>query len=249
MKIISLNIWGGHLKRKLLDFVKKHKDVDVLCLQEVYYKAQARITDETRELSLDILSEIHDLLPGFQLFFSPVVNNVYGLATLFRSNIAVKDQGEVEIHHNPTYPGIGPTHSRVLQYVTCTLDDQLVTIANIHGLWNGKGKGDSPERIQQSTNIKSFADSINHSLVLCGDFNLTPTSKSFQILSDNMQNCISRYNITSTRTSYYTKEERYADYMLLSKELQINEFKVLADEVSDHSPLLLDFQVAKDLVL
>ncbi len=248
MKIISLNIWGGHLKRKLLDFVEKHKDVDVLCLQEVYYKAQAKITDETRELALDILSDIHNTLPNFQLFFNPVVNNIYGLATLVRSGIAVKNNGEVKIHHNPAYPGIGPTHSRILQYVTCNIDGRIVTIANIHGLWNGKGKGDSPERIKQSMNIKKFADGVDHPLALCGDFNLTPTSKSFQILNDNMQNCIANYNITSTRTSYYTKEERYADYMLLSKDLQINEFKVLADEVSDHSPLLLDFQFVKDLV-
>ena len=236
MKLISLNIWGGHLKSNLLDFVEKHKDVDVLCLQEVYYKAKARITDETRELSLDILSEIHNLLPDFQLFFNPVVNNIYGLATLVRSNIAVKNNGEVKIHHNPAYPGIGPTHSRILQYVTCVVDDQVVTIANIHGLWNGKGKGDCSERIEQSMSIKKFADNVGHPLVLCGDFNLTPTSKSFQILNDNMQNCISKYNITSTRTSYYTKEERYADYMLLSKDLQINQFEVLTDEGSQITP-------------
>ena len=63
-----------------------------------------------------------------------------------------------------------------------------------------------------------------------------------------MQNCISQYNITSTRTSYYTKEEKYADYMLLSNELKINKFEVFTDVVSDHAPLFLDFEVVKNLV-
>ena len=167
MKIISLNIWGGHLKKDLLAFIEKNKDIDILCLQEVYYKAKAKITDETRALALDILSEIHSILPDFQLFFSPVVNNIYGIATLVRSNITVKDNGAVNIFHNSTYPGIGPTHSRVLQYVTCQIDDQTVTIANIHGLWNGKGKGDCPERIKQSQNIKKFVNDLTNPVILC----------------------------------------------------------------------------------
>lgn len=245
---MSLNIWGGHLKNELIEFVKKHRDIDVLCMQEVYYKAKERITDETRFLSLDILSEIHEVLKDFQLFFSPVVNGIYGLATLINPNVKTISKGTAPIYSNPKYSGIGPAHSRILQYVTCQVDDHLVTLVNIHGLWNGKGKGDCKERIEQSLNIKKFMKTINNSVVLLGDFNLTPNSESFQILEKDMQNCISKYKIDSTRTSYYPKKERFADYMLLSNDLMINDFEVLSDEVSDHCPLFLDFEFAKHFV-
>jgi len=37
MKLISLNTWSGRGGNKaLLDFFKRHKDVDVFCLQEVW---------------------------------------------------------------------------------------------------------------------------------------------------------------------------------------------------------------------
>ena len=245
MKIISLNIWGGHLEKELLRFVEKHKDIDVLCLQEVYYKAKKKVTDESRYLALNILSEIHKILDNHTLFFSPVVDGVYGLAILVKSDYQVLDKGTVNIYHNSAYPGIGPAHSRVLQHVTCKFQEELVTIVNVHGLWNGMGKGDSPDRIQQSLNIKKCISGLETPVVLCGDFNLLPSSESFKILEEGMQNCISQYNITSTRTSYYPKEIRFADYMLLSKMIKIKTFKVLPDEVSDHTPLYLDFSLDK----
>ena len=36
MKLITLNIWGGHVLEPLLNFMVSHHDVDIFCLQEVY---------------------------------------------------------------------------------------------------------------------------------------------------------------------------------------------------------------------
>ncbi len=56
-----------------------------------------------------------------------------------------------------------------------------------------------------------------------------------------LRNLIKEYGITSTRTSFYTKPEKFADYMLVSPGVEVKDFKVLPDEVSDHSPLYLEF--------
>ena len=46
---------------------------------------------------------------------------------------------------------------------------------------------------------------------------------------------------SGTRTSHYTKPERFADYMLVSDPKAVTRFDVVYDpEVSDHCPLLLD---------
>lgn len=241
MKLITLNIWGGHVHQSLLNFIKSNKHIDIFCLQEVYRKAKKKISDEDRLIRLDIFSELHDLLPNHIGYFRPIVDNVYGIGTFVNREIVVLNEGEIYIHVNPNYPGIGPTHSRNMQWLTCRLKERTYTIMNVHGLWNGKGKTDTPERIAQSQKIKLFADNIQNAKILCGDFNLRPDTESVKILEEGMKNLITHYNINSTRTRYYPKEEKYADYIFTSSDIHVHNFEVMKDEVSDHAPLYLDF--------
>ena len=103
------------------------------------------------------------------------------------------------------------------------------------------GKKDSPERIAQSKRIKAFMDTINIPKIVCGDFNLRPDTTSMQIVDEGMTNLVKVHKVTSTRTSLYSKEEKFADYILVSPEISVHKFSVLSDVVSDHAPLLLDF--------
>jgi len=48
--------------------------------------------------------------------------------------------------------------------------------------------------------------------------------------------------VSSTRTSFYTKPEKHADYAFVTKGISVTDFKVLPDEVSDHAPLLIEVQ-------
>ena len=49
----------------------------------------------------------------------------------------------------------------------------------------------------------------------------------------------------TTRSRHYDKliDFPFADYIFTSPEIIVSEFKVLSDEVSDHLPLLLDFEM------
>jgi len=133
-------------------------------------------------------------------------------------------------------------HARNIQYVTLETIRGLITVINFHGLWNGQGKGDSEERLTQSENILNFVKGLSNDFILCGDFNLLPETKSLKMLEEHgLRNLIKEYGITSTRTSFYTKPERYADYIFTTKGMEVKEFKVLPEEVSDHSALLLEF--------
>ncbi|MBX3710028.1 MAG: endonuclease/exonuclease/phosphatase family protein [Gammaproteobacteria bacterium] len=242
MKLITLNIWGGHVQTPLLEFIKRHQEIDIFCLQEVYHNASEKISDEDRKVCLNVFSEIQSLLLDHEGFFRPVVEKVYGISMFIRKNIEILREGEIQIYDNPNYHGRGPTHSRNLQWVECRINRKIYFIVNIHGLWNGKGKKDSPERIAQSRRIKEFVDTIDTPKILCGDFNLRPDTESIKILEKEMRNLIKTYNIQSTRTNLYPKEEKFADYIFTSSGVTVNNFAVLKDEVSDHSPLLLDFE-------
>ena len=56
-----------------------------------------------------------------------------------------------------------------------------------------------------------------------------------------MRNLIKEYRITSTRSHFYESDVRFADYVLVSPEIKVRDFRVLDDVVSDHLPLYVEF--------
>lgn len=241
IKLISLNIWGGHVEQPLLNFIQNNKHIDIFCFQEVYHNAKEKISNEDRKVNLKIFSELQDLLPDHQAFFRPVVNNIYGIGMFVNKAINVLNEGEVQIYNNPNYTGKGPAHSRNLQWAECLIQDKVYAVINVHGLWNGLGKTDTPDRIEQAKRIKTFMNSVSVPKVICGDFNLKPDTESVKIIGEGMMNQIEIHQVSSTRTKYYEKPEPFADYVFTSPEITVNDFKVLKDEVSDHTPLLIEF--------
>lgn len=233
-------MWGGQVLDPLLGFITRHRDIDVFCFQEVYHLAKEKVCDDDSDVKLTIFSEIAALLPDHHPLFKPVVPG-YGIGMFIKKKLDVLAEGEISIHENPHYKGRGPTHRRNLQWVKCKLHDKIYTLINVHGLWNGKGKTDCPERLAQSQKIRAFMDSIETPKILSGDLNLRPDTQSLKMLAQGMQNLIQIHNVPSTRTRLYTKKEPFADYILASPEVNIHAFEVLNEEVSDHSPLLVEF--------
>lgn len=257
MKLICLNIWGGRAgKDPLLAFFEKYRDeADIFCLQEVWASDYADFQGvpaggvplDNSGVVPESYQHIGSVLPGFHGYFHPHFLDHYGLASFVKDGIAVAADGEVYVHHEKGYvpqDDLGK-HARSIQFLTLDVPGGPVTVVNFHGLWNGKGKSDCPERLEQSARILAFLRTLDHPFVLVGDFNLTPETESLRMLEDaGMRNLISEYGITSTRTSFYTKDQKFADYALVSEGVEVRDFRVLPDEVSDHAALFLDFSRA-----
>lgn len=250
MKLLSLNTWGGRAGLDdFLQFVKKHQDVDIFCFQEIWNGGE-EITkkifpDETiSSVEWNFLEKIAAILPEHQYFFRPCFFDCYGPTIFIKKNIQVQDEGEVFVYKDQGYYSkteMGD-HARNIQYINIETDAGKRTIINFHGLWTGNGKGDTPDRLLQSENILQFLKTIKNPFVLSGDFNLVPESESIQKLEQfPLRNLIRENNITSTRTSLYSRPVRFADYIFISEGIQVNSFQIFPDEVSDHSPLYLEF--------
>jgi endonuclease/exonuclease/phosphatase family metal-dependent hydrolase len=252
MKIISLNTWGGRAGREgLLSFFRPHKhDTDIFCLQEMWsspydtldgQKAGGMTLDQTN-IMVHGLTDISSVLTDFVPYFRPHHGDHYGLLMFVRKNIEVKVEGEIFVYKHKGYSPEGDigNHARNIQFIIIEHNGEPLTVVNFHGLWNGQGKTDSEDRITQSEKIAEFIKQTQGDVVMLGDFNLLPDTQSIRILEDvGLRNLIREYGITSTRTSHYTKPEKFADYAFVSKGIEVNDFQVLPDEVSDHSPLLL----------
>jgi len=251
MKLISLNTWGGEAGlEKLLAFIKKHDDVDFFCFQEIWNGGEEMINKQAAGAELSkrvttLLPEIQKVLPNHASYFRPHFHDYYGLAIFVSNTIRVLEEGDLFVHGEPGFISEKDygDHSRNLQYITCETPDGIRTILNIHGLWNGQGKFDSEDRLTQSDNIVAFVKQVVTPLVLSGDFNLRPDTESVRKIENaGLRNLITEYGVTSTRTSLYKKtSEQFADYTFVSDGIEVKDFTVLPDEVSDHAPLYLEF--------
>jgi len=254
MKLITLNTWGGRAGRKsLLDFFEKYKDVDVFCLQEIWSAPYEHLEGHSagglainhEQIMTRGMQEISETLPDHLSYFHPHHLDNYGLQMLVANNLDVMEDGEVFVYKHKGYVPDGDVgnHARNIQYVSLDLLGKLITIINFHGLWDEKAKGkiDTENRKNQSKKIVEFVEKLSNDVILCGDFNLLPDTESIAILERaGLRNLIKEYNITSTRTSFYTKPEKHADYVFVSKGIDVKTFKVLPDEVSDHFALFLE---------
>jgi endonuclease/exonuclease/phosphatase family metal-dependent hydrolase len=246
MKIITLNTWGGRVEDEFANFLKKYSDTDVFCFQEVYKDPTPEMlqTHYAHIANLNSFYTIEKLLPDHELIFHPSFLDCYGICIALKKPAEILKSGELFIFKHKGYVPEGDLgrHARNLQYATIKLtpDSKPLTIINVHGLWTGQGKTDSNDRLEQSNIISNFIKSLNTEIIMCGDFNLRPDTQSMSIIEQaGVKNLIKEYNISSTRTSLYTKSEKYADYIFISDNLKESEFKVLPDEASDHSALML----------
>jgi endonuclease/exonuclease/phosphatase family metal-dependent hydrolase len=192
------------------------------------------------------LQEISALLSNYTTFFRPHYLENYGLLILVRKDLSVTEEGEVFVYKHKEYvpdSGVMGNVARNIQYVTVQTSAGLRTVINFHGLWNGKGKGDSADRLEQSEKILEFTKNLQNQFILCGDFNLLSDTESLRKFEEaGFRNLIREFGITSTRTSFYTKPQKFADYAFISSDIGLKDFKVLPDEVSDHAPLFVEVQ-------
>lgn len=248
MKLISLNTWGGKAGNdRLFSFFERYSDADFFCLQEMWNGGEEMvgIRPSLVGVSTTLLIDIDTLLKDHFVYFRPNFKDFYGLAMFVRNNLEIMEEGDIFVYREKGYflEENTANHARNIQYATCETPEGIRTVINFHGLWNGKGKEDSEERLLQTDNIIRFLQSLKNPFIICGDFNLLPETESLKRFEDlGLRNLIKEFGITSTRTSFYTKPSKFADYVFVSEGVTVNEFKVLPDEVSDHAPLYLDFE-------
>jgi endonuclease/exonuclease/phosphatase family metal-dependent hydrolase len=250
MKLVSLNTWMGIVREPLLEFLRtKKNDTDVFCFQEMLKggaeEGAKMWKDATEVREHELLPITSEILSNFTPFWHETLGDWAGLAMFIHKDTEILEEGEVWVHGSKT----GHVESTVrytprnIQYAKIRVGEKPITIINFHGLWSGGEKTDNEERINQSKRIVEFMKGLNNEFLICGDFNLEPNTESLKILEDfGLRNLIKENGITSTRTSFYKKPVKFADYTLVSKGVQVKKFEVLPDEVSDHSAMYLEFE-------
>ena len=265
MRILSLNAWGGRVFGPMIRFLREMQP-DVLCLQEVTRAPVAsadwllyRDGGAALPQRADLFREVREVLPEHDGVFCPAargtlydgeeaVPSEWGLASFVRRSLPVIGQAQGFVHGAFSPDGWGE-HPRSRNAHALRLYDRgagaPITIAQMHGLRDPAGKGDAPARQAQA---EAFAHLIRtvwrpgERLVACGDFNVLPGSATFAVLEGlGLTDLVTGRGHTGTRTSLYPKPGRFADYLLVTPDVDVRHFDVLPEpEVSDHRALLLE---------
>lgn len=265
MRILSLNAWGGRVFEPLLPFLED-MDADVLCLQEVIrtpgvgarwltYRGDGAELPQRANLFDDVRARMPDHDPGFFPSARGVLHDdgtsyssEFGLATFTRRSFPVIGQALEFVHGSYSADGWG-AHPRPRNAHGVRLLDpernEPIAVVHLHGLREPGSKADTPHRRAQAHALVQLIHRLwnpGDRLVVCGDFNLLPDSETFSILGTlGLTDLVTTRGFADTRTSFYGKDGRFADYMLVTSNVAVRRFEVVAaPEVSDHRPLLID---------
>ncbi|MEV0237459.1 endonuclease/exonuclease/phosphatase family protein [Nonomuraea sp. NPDC050786] len=263
MRIISLNAWGGAMFDRLAPWLD-NCDADILCLQEVTRTPGAggwtRFDDAERSLPqrADLLADVRSRLPRHLGLFTvsdsgSVLDQErsrrqdFGLATFVAETFAIVGMRSAFVHgryaeHHDGWPADGRPRAALAVRVFDRRARRFVTVVNLHGLRDARGKTDTPARRAQAERLADLVTEVREDgdlTVVCGDFNVLPDSETFGILAKLGLTDLVRD--ADTRTSRYPKPVRHASYLLVSDLDAVRRFEIAtAPEVSDHRALMLD---------
>lgn len=133
---------------------------------------------------------------------------------------------------------------RSVQHAILKINGKELQIINVHGIWN-EGKVGDERTIAQSEFILSKVRKDIPAIIV-GDFNLLPETESITLLEKELTNLIKVYDISSTRPHFddgLDKENLVCDYIFVNNLVTVNHFEVIESKVSDHLPLLIDFEI------
>ena len=235
MKIIFLNIWQGNYWDKLRNFIRNQSDsTNAFCFQEV---------------SPENFQRIQNLLPEFGGYHAcrdkPRYDGLwYSQATFVKQDVKVLCSDNITIFKK---------HKNKLGFMLCEklgVDDQILWIGNIHGISKPGNKFDTKIRLKQSQIITDFFKDKGP-VIFGGDFNLLPETKSVKEFENlSYKNLIREFKIKATRNKLSwenlkkgEEKQYYADYVFTSPEVKVKSFEVPDVEISDHLPMILDFDI------
>lgn len=235
MRVIFLNSWLGEAGKPFFDFIKKESSkTDIFCFMEV---------------SPDLCSKVVSILKDFNVFYEKdhllLFNKIIcGQAIFAAKKIGVGKSGKVSIYRQSSRD-IG-----FMQFTELKIREKRIWLGSVHGKTLPGTKLDTPIRLKQSEKIINFFADKNGLKIIGGDFNLMPNTESIRMFEKaGYKNLIKDFNIQETRNCLSweqfpnNEKQHFADYVFVSLDVKVKKFEVPYNEISDHLPLILDFEV------
>ncbi len=126
----------------------------------------------------------------------------------------------------------------ILSAIISLPNNKKIKIIDVHGIWNLTRMGDD-RTVAQSEFILAELSKDKIPTIVAGDFNLLPESPSIKMLEPYLTNLSRKYKLKTTRPA----KNMIVDYIFVTDDIKVKNFMVVDTCVSDHLPLVLDFDI------
>ncbi|MDD2487592.1 MAG: endonuclease/exonuclease/phosphatase family protein [Candidatus Gracilibacteria bacterium] len=262
MKLIGLNIGIKIDNNKAIADFLIEENPDIICLQEVLRNFNENVFEsyKSQESLVKSIGKSYDYS-----FFGPlwVADSFSKNGELYRDFGGKVEQGneiiskfpiskaENKFFHrnyelfNDTTDWENTDHGRALQIVEFNIGGKRLQVLNLHGIWTRDKMGDE-RTIKEFRYILESAKKNDIATIITGDFNLLPETESIKVLESEFKNLIKVYGIKSTRPDFKDNLDtgnNVVDYIFVNDKIRVNDFSVIRNNISDHLPLVLDFDI------
>lgn len=246
-------MWAGTQLSKIQEFIAQN-DFDILCLQEVsgIGAIQGNITatregymkDSFTELQQTLRQTHHGQLAIAQYMASDPKRAYFGNAILYKKDFLLKDQHILPLFsHSTPFPTEATSYEEVgrnVLHLTLEKDGKTINVVSAHLAW-AKTKEEQPHQREQNKKLIAYMQQLATPWVLTGDFNIDPNQQSIVDLEALGKDLTKTYNIPNTiDPTFHRNWEKIKpgfpiDYIFVSPDVQVNDFRVLENiHLSDH---------------
>ncbi|NMB82098.1 MAG: hypothetical protein GYA14_09800, partial [Ignavibacteria bacterium] len=220
-----------------------------------YIETLSKDTDAFGFLEVDpeLERKLEVLLPEFQPIYNQGIKMNYGGGVIGGRSVFAKNSLKIINKEFVSIYDIGPKDAGGMIYTELRVGGKKISLGVVHGKSLPGDKLDTPERLEQSNRIIDFFSKIDGSKIIGGDFNLLPETQSIKMFEEaGYRNLIKEYEIKSTRNQISWDnfkdfpgfvKQYFADFAFVSPDIKVKSFEVPYVEVSDHLPLILDFDI------
>jgi len=269
LRILSWNVssWGESNKYPAppgdnggltVELIKK-QDADVLCFQEFRNRkdeySQVLNIEGFKKMGYPYAYFIKSFVGGEPKETGVVIFSKYPFLDTAKFSYGKRHLAEhliyADIAYNDKTVRIFTTHLQSVRFD----ERQYEAIGKLENR-DGEGLIDSKEitsklrmayyfRESQAELVREKINESPYPSIVCGDFNDVPNSFTYFTISDNLQDAFLKKGSGFGRTFRYLSPTLRIDYILASKQFQVNQYNCLHVPYSDHYPIVSDIKVAK----
>jgi len=208
MKLLQLNVWGGRLEKQILELLESEQP-DIVCFQEAidvkggntgFFLA---IDDIPRELGLN------NIFFSASFTFDFMRRKLgFGNCILSKFPILKKETIFTNLEHISNFDFMNDTYNvRNLQHVVINTAKGKLNVLDHHGYHVPNHKNGDSVTMRQCKIIADYVSKLEGSVILTGDFNLSPNSPSIEQINKVLTNLSVKTKLKTTRTELTHKTE------------------------------------------
>lgn len=256
VEIMKNNNEGSRTRLKMMEQLKE-TDADIICMQEFYSSSLPRYYDNINYIQkkLGYPYFYFDFQEdGSQQYFSSVI---FSRLPIIDSSITIYPRPSsseallrADIKFNDDTISIFTTHLQSVQFKKKDYEriDEIKKydsgfVSNSKTIFSKLRRGFVNRSLQANTAKEQIKQS-QHPVIVCGDFNDIPNSYTYFTVRAKLRDAFLEKGSGIGRTFNSISSTLRIDYILPSKEFQVQQFNRIVRELSDHYMLVADLKLA-----